>query len=183
MAKAPKTNNAPVVPVSFELPEGYVEQSDDIIGVLNPDIAPAHFVPLNAALSDSKLDANKPSMLVFGTLMTDSTVYAKDETGESIPVQAKAGDRVGLWTKAGMAKLRDLAGVPVFIALKGEKKTGKPNPMKVYVIASPKVGTPLQIVADRRVKSAGTKTFLSRDDDATFNPENFPESDSNGAAA
>jgi len=139
------------------LPEGYEKRSDDVVGFWNPESnAPLHFIPREAAVFDGKDEPEKPAIIVFGELV--DAVQLEDAEGN--PVDGQPGDRIGLWGKPGMKALKGLCGVKVFMFLSGEKDVGKPQPMKVFEVASSRDGDPLP-VDDRRKLSRRKGTFLT----------------------
>jgi len=141
-------------------PQGYAAQSTDVVGFWNPELAPAiHFKPQGFKVFDSKIDPSKPSVLIVGTLVDAATLEgAGDDKGEV--VQARPGDSVGVWGKAGMAALRNLAGVAVWMVPNGEKDIGRASPMKLYDIRSPGRGSRLALLDDTRARSKGVRCFL-----------------------
>lgn len=169
--------SAGVVDVSkmnFTAPEGYVEQTDDVVGFWDGDKGlPLHFVPEEATLHDSGQDATKTSVLVKGTLVEASEVYLGDEV-----LMAEAGERIGVWAKPGMKKIRDLGGVPVWVRQTGEKDVGKASPMKTFGVFSKTRGQPIPVVGDYRDKSAGVRHMLEGAPLSHSNPPRPP----NGSA-
>lgn len=133
------------------LPEGFKKVSFDLVGFWQPDMGPLYFRPVEATVSDSKLEPLKQSALVRGVLLQDCSALLNSD-GEQ--VEGKAGDRVGVWFKPGMRELCELAGASVFMFATGEKDTGKPNAMQLFDIATAdgKLGGPLP-VEDLRKKS------------------------------
>lgn len=145
--------------------KGYKEQGDDLVGFYAPDVEGAtellHFIPLEARLTDSKLDSTKPSILVIASLVDETILVTKDEGGAALIV-GKPGERFGVWAKPGMRALRKLAGQRVIMYPEGERDTGKGNPMKLYKILAAEVGEPLPITDDLRKESKHVATFLTR---------------------
>lgn len=147
------------VPEGVVVPEGYEARSTDIVGFWDPEKSPSlHFIPLEAKLFDSDLDASKPSTLIFGKLVDGCLLKTPkgDEDTEGEP-----GDLIGVWFKPGMAALKDLCGVKVFMYPTGEMETGKPNPMKTFDIHSRSKGTRIPVTDDKRDKSKHVTTLLS----------------------
>lgn len=160
------------IPV-FTAPEGYLEQTDDVVGFWDGDKGyPIHFVPESATLHDSELDKSKVSVLVKGRLVEPCEVYLGEETQI-----ADTNDMVGIWLKPGMKALRDLAGEQVWIRQTGEKDVGKPSPMKTFGVFSKKKGRPVPVVGDYRDKSKTVRHLL---EGAPLSHSN-PPAQSNGA--
>lgn len=135
------------------IPEGYAEQSGDIVGFWAPELSPTiHFIPTEARAFDSKLEKKKSSVLVLGTLKDAIPLIRNDEE-----VAGKAGDIVGVWYKPGMKAIRDLAGTPVFMFASGELDTGKPNPMIVFKVFAKSKGQTLLLGEDFRKDSVATE--------------------------
>jgi len=63
------------------------------------------------------------------------------------------GTLIGVWYKPGMAPIKTLKDVPVFMFPLEERATGKQNPMIVFDVSSPKNGNPLVIDDDYRKQS------------------------------
>lgn len=142
--------------MNFSAPEGYREQTDDVVGFWDGDKGyPIHFIPEEATLHDSDIEPQKVSVLVKGVLVEACEVYLGDEV--SI---ADEGDRVGVWMKPGMKKLRDLGGQKVWVRQTGEKDVGKPSPMKVFGVYAAERGTTIPVVGDYRDKSKNTRHLL-----------------------
>src|ERR671922_1693571 len=80
----------------YQAPEGYVDQSSDLVGFWNPAEGPLHFIPRSAKLVDSQLDKTKVSILIVGELMQPTDLTAADG---DMSVHAKRGDLVGVWGK------------------------------------------------------------------------------------
>src|SRR5258708_2667249 len=109
-----------------QIPQGYQEQSADIVGFWDNELSRTiHFVPLEVKVFDSQLEAIKPSVLIEGRLVDAATLALPKDRGT---VSAKSGELVGVWYKPGMKALKNLAGVSVFMFEHGELQTGKPNP-------------------------------------------------------
>lgn len=170
--KRPAANRSaaekPKDPPKHQAPEGYQTRGGDVTGFWDPESGhPIHFIPREANLSDSKLDSKKPSTLVIGTLVDAVPLYLTSQDGKSVDeVQGQPGDTVGVWAKPGMAALKNLAHVKVYMYPNGEKNTGKPNPMKLFEVLSRGIGKPLQVVQDRRVQSRHLATWLTDPRDA-----------------
>lgn len=136
-------------PSSVQVPEGYLDRGTDLDGFW-PGVEPLHFIPHGRRVFDSSIDPTKTSTLVVGELVA-ATVLEHPETKQ--PFKAPVGAKVGLWTKSGMAALKDLAGVAVFMYPDGEKDVGRPSKMKVYKILSKLAGKRLPVLSDYRMKS------------------------------
>jgi hypothetical protein len=163
MAKAKKENGASRkvnrhVPEGVVVPSGYQKQSTDIVGFWDQESSPAiHFIPLEAKVFDSQLDKSKPSTLVIGKLVDACALTTSDDEA----ITGQPGELIGVWFKPGMAALKDLAGVKVFMYGTGEIDTGKPNPMKTYDVHSTGKGNRLVVTDDKRDKSRGVNTLLT----------------------
>jgi hypothetical protein len=132
-----------------QAPEGYLDRGTDLDGFW-PGEEPLHFIPRGRRVFDSSLDKTKTSTLVVGELVAPATLQHPDTKA---PFKAGVGAKVGLWTKAGMAALRDLADVPVFMYPDGTKDVGRPSAMKVYKILSKTPGKRLPVLSDYRATS------------------------------
>jgi len=144
-------------------PSGYHIQSEDVVGYWDSSVSHIHCIPRSARMFDGNIESSKPSILILVELLDDCEgVRVKKERGEDEGelVGGKKGDLVGIWAKAGMRAIRDLAGVKVWMAENGEKDIGKPSPMKLYEIKSPTKGTRIPVTEDTRRDSIGTRTFL-----------------------
>ena len=146
------------------VPQGYTEQSSDIVGFWDSDEGPPiHFIPRSCRMFDSKIDPKKTSTLVVGELVDDLPVTTADDE----EVLATKGQKVGVWTKPGMAALKELAGVPVYMYQDGEKDTGKPSPMKLFKVMSKGRGAKLPLTGDYRKLSKPTAPARSEHPDMT----------------
>ncbi len=158
----------------FTAPEGYREQTDDVVGFWDGDKGyPIHFVPEEGTLHDSGQDPTKCSVLVKGTLVEACEVYIGDEI-----TVADEGERIGVWMKPGMRKLRDLGGQKVWIRQTGEKDVGTASPMKTFGVFSAEKGLPIPVVGDYRDKSKGARHLL---EGAPLSHNNAPKTPDNGA--
>lgn len=131
------------------VPQGYQKRSTEVKGFWVEGENPVHFIPKTARAVDNSIDAKKHSVLIIGESMGDNELMTSD--GEVFT--DKKGDLIGVWYKPGMLAIKDMADVPVFMYRIGERDTGKPNPMKLYEVNSPKTGEELLITGDFRVKS------------------------------
>ena len=157
--KGNKSSNVVTPPAqTYALPEGYEKRSDDVVGFWDPELSggPLHFVPREAAVFDGKTEPEKPGIIIFGDLVDACTLI--DAEGQ--PKEGKPGDRIGLWGKPGMKAIKTLAGVRTFLYPAGERDVGKPQPMKLFEVASAREGDALP-VDDRRRRSRGKATFLT----------------------
>jgi hypothetical protein len=143
-------------------PEGFITQSDDVVGYWNPEEAPIRCIPRTAKLFDGNIEKSKPSILLIVQLTAPCVVNLKKEEGEVEGEKfiAKIGDMVGIWGKPGMRAIRDLCGVEVWMRMSGEKDTGKPNPMKLFDVKAQGKGTRIVISDDTRKESKGVKTWM-----------------------
>lgn len=160
--KSTKADTPETQPVS--VPEGYVSVSGDVVGFYD-EKSPIHIVPFAVKLFDSKIEPNKPSVLLFARLVEPAVVLAKVEgSSESVPTQADAGEIVGVWGRPGLTKLKEYAETPCFVVYKGEKDTGKPNPMKLFDVMTPKGAKPslVPVTEDKRIRSIGVDTVWAR---------------------
>lgn len=161
-AKSTKADTPETQPVS--VPEGYASVSGDVVGFYD-EKSPIHLVPFAVKLFDSKIEPNKPSVLLFARLVEPAVVLAKvDGSSEPVPTQADAGEIVGVWGRPGLAKLKEYAETPCFVVYKGEKDTGKPNPMKLFDVMTPKGSKPslVPVTEDKRIRSIGVDTVWAR---------------------
>ncbi len=145
-----------------EKPDGFIIQSDDVVGYWDPEECPIRCIPRTAKVFDGNIERTKPSVLILAELTMPCVLNLKKEVGESEAekIIGKKGDMVGIWGKPGMRAIRNLCGVEVKITATGEKDTGKPNPMKLFSVESATRGTQLLISDDSRDKSRAVKTFL-----------------------
>lgn len=153
-----ETNGEPHVPKTYQqynAPAGYESRTSDIVGFWNPDQGPVHFVPRLCRAFDSNVDNAKPSVLIIGESVGEQTVYM-GEQGNQEAVEAKPKDMIGVWYKPGMASIKNLADVAVFMYPTGEQDTGKPNPMTTFFVGSKKEGTKLMVHDDYRKRSRHT---------------------------
>ena len=159
--KSTKADTPETQPVS--VPEGYASVSGDVVGFYD-EKSPIHLVPFAVKLFDSKLEPNKPSALLFARLVEPAVVLAKVDGSEPVPTQAEAGEIVGVWGRPGLAKLKEYAETPCFVVYKGEKDTGKPNPMKLFDVMTPKGSKPslVPVTEDKRIRSIGVDTVWAR---------------------
>lgn len=159
--ETPKRPPTSKEPAKHAAPAGYEEQSTNVIGFWDIESGPIHCIPRYAKLFDGNLDKTKPAILIFAQLVDAIEVTSSEEEDET--VQAAVGDLVGIWGKPGMAPIKNLANVPVFMYLNGEIDTGKPNPMKVFKVMAKEKGGRLPISEDLRRKSKHVATFLTPD--------------------
>lgn len=138
------------------IPDGYEDQSTDVVGFWMPDGDALHFTPMECRLLDSSADKTKSSCLVIGKLVAPSEL----STSDGIIVQGEEGDIVGVWAKPGMAPIANLCGVPVYMYLDGHKDVGKASPMAVFAVLSKTRGTVLPVSKDTRVTSRGARDPL-----------------------
>jgi hypothetical protein len=137
-------------------PEGYEDAATDVEKFWDPKLSPIHCSPISVKLFDSQLDEGKPSALIAVRLLADCAVQTR-EKGAS-PEIARRGEIVGVWYKAGMRGIKSLAGVPVYMRIKGTKDTGKPSAMVVYELKSKGAGKELPISEDTRDQSKHVRT-------------------------
>jgi hypothetical protein len=164
MATANK-NPSKSSPATAEAPAGYTDQGDDIVGTWEyKDGHPIHFIPKHVKLSDSTIDKRKTSTLVFGELVDACKVHGRDEDGPGAEIVAEPGDMVGIWYKPGMNKLKNLAGVKVWMICSGEKDVGKPSPMKTFTIKAEARGNRLLVDEDNRKESKPRSAEMQQQD-------------------
>jgi hypothetical protein len=131
----------------YQIPAGYTEQSSDIVGFWDGQGA-IHFIPRFVRMFDSNIDRAKTSTLLIATLVDPCKVVKPG--GDEEEVLANKGMQIGIWTKPGMAALKNLGGQSVYMYEDGEKDTGKPNPMKLYKVMSKGQGQKLPVEGDFR---------------------------------
>ena len=167
MAKRVKQDSTYVPQVTFTLPEGFVDQTSELIGFWADDAqqSPIQGIPRHVIAHDSHLDPSKPSYLIVVELTATSSMV--DPDGERIVVEP--GKYVGLYYKPGMAAILELADVEVWMVLTGERDVGKASPMKVYRVASKGRGAALKVKKDYRKTSRAVQTPF-----ATPEPEYDP---------
>lgn len=135
------------------VPEGYLNQSSDVVGFWQPDGPALHFIPVECRMLDSTLDGDKTSTLVIGRLVKPLELV----TGDGVVADGKPGDMVGVWARPGMAALANLANVEVYMFLDSFKDVGKPSPMAVFAVMSKKKGDKLPVAKDARNKSRASQ--------------------------
>jgi hypothetical protein len=155
----------------YQVPQGYSEQSSDIVGFWSGEGA-IHFVPRFVRMFDSNIDRAKSSTLLIGTLVDPCKVIKAGEEKEE--VLANKGMQIGIWTKPGMAALKNLGGVSVYMYEDGEKDTGKPNPMKLYKVMSKGQGQKLPVEGDFRKFSKPSKPEVPQAAAADMTDDNIP---------
>jgi hypothetical protein len=125
-----------------------------------PGSGPILFTPIDCVLGDSKLEGNKTSTLLFGRL--EKPILLKSANEEEGYQTYQPGTIIGIWTKPGMAPLKKLAGIPVWMCngqeINGKrvlfKDVDKPSPMVQFDIRYKGTGKDLPVREDRRDKSA-----------------------------
>lgn len=155
----------------------------DPIGYWDEEAGPCYFIPKYAHVFDGNIEKSKPAVLIMGTL-TAATPLFTGKGEEKEVFGGKEGDFIAVWGKPGMAALKNMCGVPVKLWQEGEKDVGKPNPMKLYKVATkgkPSDESPLPIKKDTRDKSFGVTTFLEEHGVRKNRPQGAkPSSDTNG---
>lgn len=168
MSKEQAAKNLPpasTTPIKPQIPEGLRRHTGDVLGFHDlEEQGPIHGIPRGAKISDSKLNATKPSSFVIFELLSP-TKYYEGSGEESEEKMAQKGDMIGVWTKGGMRPLRNLANNEVFMFYTGEKKLkGRPSaqsPMKTYDFHVGKAKPALiPIIEDTREKSVGEKSMF-----------------------
>jgi hypothetical protein len=177
--KAAKNNDKPAAAAETALPAGYMSAATDAVGFFDADLRadgndkgigngfPIHGVPLHVVITDSSIEKQKPSALVFIRLL-EPCKAVRDGNGEGDVlgrplIETKRGDVVGVWFSAGMRDLADLGGTGVYMYQKDagnwKKIKGKPSKMKTFKIASDpkKKGEKITVKEDRRNESAGVE--------------------------
>ncbi len=161
---APPANTTPLKTAPV-IPKGLRRHTGDVLGFHDLESeGPIHGIPRGAKLSDSKLDATKPSSFVIFELISPCE-YTEGTGDEAETKQALKGDMVGVWTKGGMRALRNLCDREVFMFFTGEKKLkGRPaaqSAMKTYDFHVGK-GKPklIPIIEDTREKSVDAKSMF-----------------------
>lgn len=154
-SKAATKKTAPKTP--HTRPDGFESLSDDIEGFWDPEQGPIFVKPLFAKLSDSKIDAEKTSTLIFCELSKASPLLDRDKE----PIMGSPGDLIGIWAKPGMRAIRNCCGVVTYLALTGEVDTGKINAMKTFEVATKnkEKGTRILIEEDNR-RDSTQRSFL-----------------------
>lgn len=140
--------------------DGFITQSDDIVGYWNPELCPILCIPRSAKLFDNNIDSKKASVLIIVELAERCIVEGKKDEGAEKFI-ANKGDMVGVWGKPGMKPIRDNCGVVTKITLVGEKETGKPNPMKVFKVESRSKGARVPVIEDTRDESRDCNTIFT----------------------
>lgn len=164
MAKTSAAKKSPEAP-KYQVPAGLKKYTGDVLGFHDLETqGPIHGIPRGAKISDSKLDATKPSSFVIFELLSP-TKYTEGTGDEAVELDAAKGDFVGVWTKGGMRALRNCANIEVFMVHTGERVLkGRPagqDPMKTYDFHVG-VGKPalIQIIEDTRERSANVKSMF-----------------------
>lgn len=144
----------------WKKPEGYETVSTDVAAYWEPKNGPLYWIPQRIRLMDNTQDAGKSSALIIGLLDHEpQTLITNAATKrERVPHQFQPGTVVGVWAKAGMRDLLDLAGAKVWMAPAGkrEMRGGGRNPMQLFEITrdvnGPK-GERLELIEDSRKAS------------------------------
>lgn len=152
----------------YQLPAGFQERSSDVVGFWKPEKGPIQFVPRGAFLMDNTLKSTNVSILLIGNLTKETVIADAEDDSER---KGRIGDVVGVWYKPGMKDIYSLGGVEVFMLENGEKDVGKPSPMKKYVVASAKLGSPIPVLADRRRDSLTVETPWTSKTDGSAQPK------------
>lgn len=138
------------------VPQGYEDQSTDVVGFWKQDGPAIHFIPVEARLMDSSIDKTKSSTLLIGRLIDSCELV----TGDGVVVDGQPGDVLGVWAKPGMSALACLCGVPVYMYLDSHKDVGKASPMAVFAVMSKGRGTMIPVARDTRLASRGVRDTL-----------------------
>lgn len=141
---------------SAAIPDGYEDQSTDVVGFWQQDGDAIHFIPLECRLMDSTIDKTKSSCLLIGKLVGSVELV----TSDGIVVVGEEGDICGIWAKPGMQPLANLCGVSVYMYLDSHKDVGKQSLMAVFAVLAKKKGTAIPITRDTRVMSRGARDAL-----------------------
>jgi len=148
-----KKNDTQAESSRFTVPEGFEEQTSDLAGTWAPeDGDSAELIPLYASVSDSSVEPTKPSVLI--TCKACKPVKpCKNRDGE--PVTVAPNDLVGIWYKAGMKAIIELANSRILIGRDGELDTGKPSAMVVFRVYASRTAprAPLELRNDWRKQS------------------------------
>lgn len=165
MAKESAAKKSPATPPAYQVPEGLRKYTGDVLGFHDLETqGPIHGIPMGAKISDSKIDASKPSSFVIFKLLSPTT-YTEGTGDDAVVLEAKKDDCLGVWTKGGMRPIRMCCGLEVFMVHTGEKKLkGRPaaqDPMKTYDFHIGKGPQKLiPIIEDTREKSSGEKSMF-----------------------
>jgi hypothetical protein len=144
--------------------DGYnTTHENDPIGTWDEKTGPCYFIPKFAKVFDGNIEKAKPAVLILGTLTQKTMLYKGKEDDDNRTIfEGKEGDFISVWGKPGMGAIRNMAGIPIKLWQEGEKDTKKPNPMKLYKVATKGnvEGKQLRIKEDMRDKSFGVTCFL-----------------------
>ena len=154
------------------LPEGGKDIVGDVDGYWDEDKSAIRFTPLSAKMFDNNNDETRASVLILGKLTAPTMLYTTDEDKERTYSVMPAGSAVGVWYKPGMRQIVKRCGVDCYLKLTGEKKTEKPNPMKVFQLVAGDETHIIPVTEDFRDKSLNFNT--------PFDPKGKPKSDTNG---
>lgn len=149
----------------FSVPEGFTKKSTDIVAYWDDKESGIQGICRYYKVFDSNMEKEKPSVLFIFQLTEPCSAYTtdKDKPKEHFPYQSKKGDLIGVWGKAGMKDLLGFGGVEVYMYQQGEKKTKKPNPMKLYhVHSNVDAGKPIVCIEDTREQSKDKKLFWEK---------------------
>lgn len=136
------------------------KQSSDVVGHWDGK-GELLCVPHAAKIFDGSIEASKPSTLIIVELLAPCGItMGSQKKGTFKTGTAKKGDQVGVWYKPGMKAIVNLCDAPCSIIQSGERDIGKPEPMKLYEIASPGPYKRLLLLEDAREESASAKTAL-----------------------
>lgn len=152
-----------------DVPEGYAEVADDIVGYWKPEFhAMIHVIPREAKIFDNSQDKTKVSTLIFCKLVDSAVLQSKNEYGSEVKVEGKPGDTIGIWGKPGLRnKLINMAERDCFICISGEKEIGRQSPMITFSVRAKGLGKPLPLTEDRRDKSKNAETWWHNADGST----------------
>ena len=156
-----------------EVPKGYNEVAEDIVGYWDPSVFKLiHVIPKEAKIFDNKIEPSRVSILIFCKLVDSAILVNKDEYGEDIKVEGKPGDTIGIWGKPGLRqKIMNMAGKDCYICQNAEKDIGRPQPMKLYSVKAKGMGERLPLTEDRRKQSKNQSTWWHNDDGSSNTPQ------------
>jgi hypothetical protein len=150
----------------MELPEGGQEITGDIVGYWDWEKSAIRCIPRSVKMFDGQIEPHKVSILILAELTRPCQTYIKaDEDNEDdgdeegrVYTKTGVGQMVGVWYKPGMRAIVMKGGVDCYIKQEGEKKTGKPNPMKKFKVVAGPGGFKLPIIEDTREESEDVLT-------------------------
>lgn len=175
--------------VDESVPEGFESQDGDLVAYWEPASqgtakspprpgSPAIlFTPLYATLSDSKIKPNRGEQHKSSTLIhcrLERACRLRSAVKSEGYKVFEAGSLIGIWSKPGMRRLQNLAGVPVYMKNSGFKDVGNQSDMVTFDIKWKTDGQRLKVQEDRRNLSLTEKERAARASAAAEKLDDIP---------